>query len=94
MACLRERPGPSLLDLGIASSLATGGTLMAPLAAATAAAVFAGAIAFSVALDAVKHVTFRRFSIVHAQTLLAALAARKRFFLPWARGSGLRRVSR
>lgn len=64
-----SRPGgwlvlSSLLDLGIAASLAITGTLMAPLPASTVAAVLAGAIAFSVALDAVKHATFTRLEII------------------------------
>jgi H+-transporting ATPase len=64
-----SRPGgwlllSSLLDLGIATSLAISGTLMAPLSASTVGAVFAGTIAFSLALDAVKHVTFKRLNIV------------------------------
>ena len=64
-----SRPGgwlllSSLLDLGIASSLAMTGTLMAPLPALTVSAVLAGAIAFSVALDGVKHVAFARLKIV------------------------------
>ena len=64
-----SRPGgwlllSSLLDVGIATSLAISGTLMAPLPASTVGAVFAGTIAFSLALDAVKHVTFKRLNIV------------------------------
>jgi H+-transporting ATPase len=64
-----SRPGgwlvlSSLLDLGIAASLAITGTLMVPLPALTVAAVLAGAIAFSMALDAVKHATFTRLKIV------------------------------
>jgi len=64
-----SRPGgwlllSSLLDLGIAVTLAISGTLMDPLPASTVAAVFAGAIAFSVVLDAVKYVTFKRLKIV------------------------------
>jgi len=57
-----SRPGgwlllSSLLDLGIAASLAITGTLMAP-------AVLAGSIAFPLVLDAVKHVAFTRLKIV------------------------------
>ena len=64
-----SRPGgwlllSSLLDLGIAASLAITGTLMAPLSALTVAAVLAGSIAFSLVLDAVKHVAFTRLKIV------------------------------
>lgn len=64
-----SRPGgwlllSSLLDLGIAASLAISGTLMAPLPALTVAAVLAGAIAFSMALNAVKYATFTRLKIV------------------------------
>ncbi len=64
-----SRPGgwlllSSLLDLGIAVTLAISGTLMESLPAWTVAAVFAGAIAFSVVLDAVKYVTFKRLKIV------------------------------
>ena len=54
----------SLLDLGIAASLAITGTLMAPLPRSTVAIVFAAAMAFSVALDAVKHAAFTRLKIV------------------------------
>jgi hypothetical protein len=53
-----------LLDLGIAASLAITGTLMAPLSVLTVAAVLAGSIAFSLVLDAVKHVAFMRLKIV------------------------------
>ncbi|MGP0095359.1 MAG: HAD-IC family P-type ATPase [Xanthobacteraceae bacterium] len=64
-----SRPGgwlvlSSLLDLGIAAALAVTGTLMAPLPAFAIAAVLAGAMAFSVALDAVKHATFTRLKII------------------------------
>ena len=64
-----SRPGgwlllSSLLDLGIAASLAITGTLMAPLSVLTVAAVLAGSIAFSLVLDAVKHVAFTRLKIV------------------------------
>ncbi len=63
-----SRPGgwlvaSSLLDVGIASSLAITGTLMAPLPALTVAAVLAGAMAFSLALDAVKHAAFKWLEI-------------------------------
>ncbi|HZV20122.1 MAG TPA: HAD-IC family P-type ATPase, partial [Hyphomicrobiales bacterium] len=54
----------SLLDIGIAVILAISGALMEPLPAWTVAAVFAGAIAFAVVLDAVKYVTFKHFKIV------------------------------
>jgi H+-transporting ATPase len=64
-----SRPGgwlllSSLLDLGIAASLAITGTLMAPLSVLTVAAALAGSIAFSLVLDAVKHVAFTRLKIV------------------------------
>lgn len=64
-----SRPGgwlllSSLLDLGIAASLAITGTLMAPLSVLTVAAVLAGSIAFSLVLDAVKHVAFTRLKIL------------------------------
>jgi H+-transporting ATPase len=63
-----SRPGEwlvlsSVLDIGIASFLAITGTLMTPLPASTVAAVLAGAIGFSLALDAVKHATFKRLDI-------------------------------
>ncbi|MFY9639482.1 MAG: HAD-IC family P-type ATPase [Rhodomicrobium sp.] len=64
-----SRPGnwlvlSSLLDVGIAASLAITGTLMEPLPALAVAAVFAAAIAFSVVLDTVKHAVFKRLEIV------------------------------
>jgi H+-transporting ATPase len=64
-----SRPGgwlvvSSLLDLGIAASLAITGTLMAPLPFLTVAAVFTGAMAFSIILDAIKHVAFMGLKIV------------------------------
>ncbi len=64
-----SRPGKwlvlsSLLDLGIAAALAITGTLMAPLNTVTVAAVLAGAMVFSVALDAVKYVAFRSLKIL------------------------------
>ena len=64
-----SRPGgwlllSSLVDLGIAASLAITGTLMAPLSALTVATVLAGAIAFSIALDLLKHATFTRLKII------------------------------
>ncbi len=63
-----SRPGgwlllSSLLDVGIAATLAITGTLMEPLPVSTVAAVFAGAIAFSVVLDAVKYAVFKRLEI-------------------------------
>lgn len=63
-----SRPGiwlvlSSLLDLGIASSLAITGTLMAPLPASTVAAVLAGAMLFSFALDLVKSAVFLRLKL-------------------------------
>ena len=63
-----SRPGgwlvlSSLLDIALAAFLAITGTLMAPLPAVTVVAVLAGALAFSVALDAVKHATFRHLEI-------------------------------
>lgn len=65
----RTRPGrwlvlSSLLDLGIAASLAVTGTLMAPLPAATLAAVLAVVIVFSLVLDAIKQAAFRRLKIL------------------------------
>jgi H+-transporting ATPase len=65
----RSRPGSwlvvsSLLDLGIAGALAISGTLMAPLRALTVAAVLAGAMVFSIVLDAVKQVAFKSLKIV------------------------------
>ena len=64
-----SRPGKwlvlsSLLDLGIAAALAITGTLMAPLNALTVAAVLAGAVVFSLVLDAIKYVAFRSLKIV------------------------------
>ena len=64
-----SRPGgwlllSSLLDLGIAATLAITGTLMEPLPALTVAGVLIGTMTFSVLLDAVKHVAFKRFNIV------------------------------
>jgi H+-transporting ATPase len=64
-----SRPGKwlmlsSLLDLSIAAALAITGTLMAPLNALTVAAVLAGAMVFSLVLDAVKYVAFKSLKIV------------------------------
>jgi H+-transporting ATPase len=64
-----SRPGgwlvpSSLLDLGIAGTLAVTGTLMAPLGVLTVASVLAGASLFAVVLDAVKHVAFKVLKIV------------------------------
>jgi hypothetical protein len=53
----------SLWDLGIAGALAISGTLMAPLRAWTVAAVLAGAMMFSIVLDAIKQVTFKCLKI-------------------------------
>ena len=65
----RSRPGTwlvlsSSLDLGIAAAFAITGTLMAPLSALTVAAVLAGAMGFSVLLDAVKQMAFKSLKIV------------------------------
>jgi RND family efflux transporter MFP subunit len=64
-----SRPGgwlvlSSFLDLGIAIPLAITGVLMRPLSAWVVANVFAAAIAFSFALDAVKFVAFKRLKLV------------------------------
>jgi H+-transporting ATPase len=64
-----SRPGrwlvvSSLLDLGVAGALAISGTLMAPLSALTVATVLAGAMVFSIVLDAVKQVAFKSLKIV------------------------------
>ena len=63
-----SRPGgwlvlSSCLDIGIASSLALTGTLMAPLPARIVAAALAGAILFSLALDLVKSIAFKCVSL-------------------------------
>ena len=49
----------SVLDIGIASTLALTGTLMAPLPAQVVAAALSGAVLYSVALDAVKSIAFK-----------------------------------
>ena len=58
-----SRPGTwlvlsSVLDLGIAASLALTGTLMAPLPASFVAAVLAGSMMLSLVLDAVRSAAF------------------------------------
>jgi len=63
-----SRPGrwlmlSSLLDVGIAGLMAITGTLMAPVSAMTVAAVLAASIVFSVVLDAVKQVAYKRLKI-------------------------------
>ena len=64
-----SRPGgwlllSSLLDLGIAISLAITGVLMRPLPALVVVKVFAAVIVFSFALDAVKFVAFKRLNLI------------------------------
>lgn len=63
-----SRPGvwlllSSVLDIGIAASLAITGLLMAPLSALVVGSVLLGAAAFSLALDVVKTMIFRRLQI-------------------------------
>ncbi len=64
----RSRPGTwlilsSVLDIGIACTLAATGTLMAPLALSTLAVIAAGAAGFAVALDIVKAAILPRLGI-------------------------------
>ena len=49
----------SIADLLIVPTLAVGGMLMAPLPLSVVASVFAGAVVFAFALDAVKAAVFR-----------------------------------
>jgi H+-transporting ATPase len=63
-----SRPGrwlvaSSLVDVGIVSSLALGGVLMAPLPATILACVFAAAIFFAFVLDAAKGLLFWRLRV-------------------------------
>ena len=57
----------SFLDLGIATSLVISGTLMAPLRVSIVAMVLAATIAFSIVLDGVKFVAFKRLRLVPAR---------------------------
>lgn len=64
----RSRPSvwlalSSLADVGIASTLAVTGVLMAPLAPLIVACVLLGAIAFGVVVDIVKPAIFRALGI-------------------------------
>ena len=54
----------SIIDLGIASTLAIGGLAMAPLSALAVMSILAAAIGFAVVLDCVKIPIFRRLGIV------------------------------
>ena len=81
----RSRPGgwlalSSFLDLGIAVFLAITGVLMRPLPAWVVANVFAAAIAFSFALDAVKVVAFKRLKLIQKA------ASREHAIAPRGRG--------
>jgi H+-transporting ATPase len=65
----RTRPGTwlalsSLLDIGVAAFLSIGGVLMSPIPAATVAALLCAAVLFSLVLDEVKLIAFKRLDMV------------------------------